>query len=373
MDELETKLFWHLLPQCSNNVLLRIQDKFGCLPDPELFLAESAEWAPEPLRHKVRSGLSNPSTEFSAQLAHATEFLLDHSMGFVERCSAEYPNLLEQIPDPPAVLYSYGLTSQAHQPQIAIVGSRACSRTGQRDAKAFASQLARSGFGITSGLALGIDTSAHLGALESSGLTIAVIGSGLDKIYPASNRALAHQITDAGGLLLSEFPPGTPPRRENFPQRNRIISGLSLATLVIEASDRSGSLITARLALEQGREVMVLPGSIHDPLKNGCHRLIRDGAALVHSTDQIVEQLGGLLGFQFESLGGETAKLSEESTGSMAPRAKQLLALIEFEPIPVDDLLELTGLQTLELAELLTDLELEGLIERAAKGVSRVK
>ena len=373
MDELETKLFWHFLPQCPNKILLRIQDEFGRLPNPEELLSESADWVPELLRDKVRSQLRKPSAELSARLAKAKEFISQQNIDCIERLSIQYPSLLAQIPDPPALLYCRGTIASLHNPQIAIVGSRASSRAGQRDAEAFAASLSGSGFTITSGLALGIDTFAHSGALKRNSLTIAVIGSGLDKIYPSRNWDLANQIVDGGGLLLTEFPPGTPPRRENFPQRNRIISGLSLATLVIEASERSGSLITARLALEQGREVMVLPGNIHDPLKRGCHRLIRDGATLVNSADQIVEQLGSLLGFQMECLGSLSEKKPLEQFSSTDPRLKKLLDHIEFEPTGIDDLLELTSFTTLELAELLTDLELEGLIARSAEGISRIR
>jgi DNA processing protein len=373
MDELEIKLFWHLLPQCSNAVLLKIQEEFGALPEPGEFLQDTAVWIPETLKRKVQSQLRNPSNEFATALTGAQEFLSNSGLGCIERGDTDYPALLDKIPDPPAMLYFRGALASIHNPQIAIVGSRACSRSGQRDAKDFSAHLSRSGFAITSGLALGIDTAAHLGALENQGATVAVTGSGLDKVYPARNRALANRIVEANGLLLSEFPPGTPPRRENFPQRNRIISGLALATLVVEASDRSGSLITARLALEQGREVMVLPGSIHDPLKNGCHRLIRDGAALVDSVDQIVELIGGLLGFQFELLHEESTQNLPNKVAPVEHRIQQLFEQIEFEPISFEDLLEVTKLETLELAELLTSLELEGLVERNAKGVSRIK
>lgn len=368
MDELETKLFWHLLPQCANRVLRHVQDKFGGLPQPELFLQECEDWAPEPLRHKIKSYLKNPDKKFSALLESAVDIVGSQNIGWIERGADGYPELLAQIPDAPALLYYRGSLCQVHTPQIAIVGSRACSRSGQRDASVFAARLSSSGFTITSGLALGIDTSAHLGTLESSGTTVAVIGSGFDKIYPARNQGLAEQIVGSGGLMLTEFPPGTPPRRENFPQRNRIISGLSLATLVIEASNRSGSLITARLALEQGREVMVLPGSIHDSLKDGCHRLIRDGATLVHSPQQIVEQLGSLLGFQQQLL----EVTGEKNREAAAPeRSPGLLKHIEFEPITTDELVELTGLSALLIAEELTELELCGLIERSAKGFNR--
>ena len=198
-----------------------------------------------------------------------------------------YPQLLEQISNPPLLLYVDGNAEILHLPALAIVGSRNPSKGGERNAFEFAQHLAGIGFTIVSGLAQGIDTAAHRGALAAGGRTIAFLGHGVDSVYPASNKALAEEIA-ATGALVSEFPLGTHPGREHFPQRNRLISGLSLGTLVVEAARRSGSLITARLAGEQGREVFALPGSIHNPLARGCHQLIRQGAKLVETSDDIV-------------------------------------------------------------------------------------
>ena len=192
----------------------------------------------------------------------------------------EYPRSLLQTEDPPTVLYAKGRLDLLNRPCIALVGSRNCTGQGSANAEAFAAALSRAGFTIVSGLALGIDAAAHLGGLAGPGSTIAVIGTGADRIYPSRNRDLAHRLAREG-LILSEFPIGTPALAANFPRRNRVISGLSRGVLVVEAADRSGSLITARLAAEQGREVFAIPGSIHSSLSKGCHRLIKQGAKLV--------------------------------------------------------------------------------------------
>ncbi len=203
---------------------------------------------------------------------------------------AAYPPLLAAIADPPNPLYLRGDAAALRHPHVAIVGSRQATRAGRDTAVRFASALARAGFGVVSGLAYGIDAAAHDGALAADGLTIAALGTGVDICYPARHRALAERIA-ARGALVSELPPGTPPQRLHFPRRNRIISGLCLGVLVVEASLRSGSLITARLALEQGREVFAVPGPVSSPLSRGCHALIRDGAVLVESADDVLAEL----------------------------------------------------------------------------------
>ena len=205
----------------------------------------------------------------------------------------EYPALLLEIPDPPPVLFAHGNILRLEQPQLAIIGSRNASVHGTDNAQRFARCLAAGGFGITSGLALGIDTAAHQGTLDANGYTVAVMGTGMQRVYPARNRALAEQIVQKGGVLLSELPLDAPPHASHFPRRNRIISGLSLGVLVVEAGVASGSLITARLALEQNREVFAIPGSIHHPGARGCHQLIRQGAQLVESADDILQALQG--------------------------------------------------------------------------------
>ncbi len=375
MDELRSKLFWHLLPHCSNANLLHLQKIFGALPDPQRISRHADSGLAEALWHQMQNALNRPSGEFRQRLEYASNFIHTRQIRLIERGSPDYPALLEQIADPPALLYAIGRTDLLQKPQIAIVGSRASSRSGQRDAEHFASALVASGFVITSGLALGIDSAAHLGALKGEGLTLAVIGSGLDKVYPRQNKNLYERIIASDGLLISEFPPGTPPLKENFPKRNRLISGLSLATLVVEASERSGSLITARLALEQGREVLVLPGSIHDPLKSGCHRLIRDGAALIQSPDQLLEDLGSLLSFQLEALDCTPPLATEQQNseaGMIDPELNKVFSHIEFEPISLDTLLDLTKMTVLDLEACLTDLELHGLVMRSPEGIKRL-
>lgn len=388
MDELKSKIFWQLLPKCSNKVLRRLQQKFGFLPDASALSPEQRGVLPEPLLRIVDSHLQQNAGVFSERLDYAYEYTLTQNLRLIELGEPDYPALLAQIPDAPALFYLSGRAELVHQPQIAIVGSRRCSRAGQVDAKVFSRHLAERGFTITSGLALGIDTAAHQGALEgalesiaadplketgraNTGSTIAVLGAGLDRIYPARNSALASQILETGGALISEFAPGVPPLPDHFPRRNRIISGLSSASLIVEASERSGSLITARLALEQGREVLVLPGSIHDPLKSGCLRLIREGATLVSEPSQMVAEISSLLGFQSNLVSAESTE-SSNSGLALSKDQSSVLAKIEFEPISIEDLLYLTAREPMELMEILLDLELEGVIQRGPAGVQRL-
>src|SRR5690606_24009673 len=255
-------------------------------------------------------------------------------------------------------------------PQIAIVCSRHCSRHGKELARQFASHFSRHGFITTSGLALGIDAAAHTGALET-GRTIAVLAHGLDSVFPVRNRALGEQVVEQGALV-SEFPIGVQPRPEFFPRRNRIISGLSLGVLVVEAALKSGSLITANVAADQGREVFAIPGSIHNPLVKGCHALIRNGARLVETADQVVEELLPLLGYlQQPSL--FPAPRQQPSVAYPADSPEQrLLQAIEYEPCSADQLILLTGLPAAEVNSTLVLLELDGVIRQQQGGYSRV-
>jgi DNA processing protein len=248
-----------------------------------------------------------------------------------------------------------------------MVGSRNPSITGRETAHDFARTLAAAGMVITSGLAQGIDTACHQGTLDGGGQTIAVAGTGLDRVYPASNRELAHAIIEAGGALISEFPPGTLPHAGNFPRRNRIISGLSLGTLVVEAALRSGSLITARLAAEQGREVFAIPGSIHNPLARGCHQLIRQGAKLVESAADVLEELAPQLYAALAEMPEESAPASSE----LDEEYQALLACIGHETTPVDRLVERSGLTAEAVSSMLLILELQGFVESAAGGYAR--
>ncbi|GGO77443.1 DNA processing protein DprA [Marinobacterium nitratireducens] len=277
----------------------------------------------------------------------------------------DYPALLWQIPDPPPLLFVRGDAGCLAMPQLALVGSRHASRAGAANAYAFARALSEAGLVITSGLALGIDGAAHQAAVDRGAATVAVFGTGLDRVYPRRHRKLAQTILDTGGAWVSECLPGTAPLPGNFPRRNRIISGLSAGVLVVEAAPRSGSLITARMALEQGREVFAIPGSIQNPAAHGCHRLIREGAVLVETVAHVIEQLGPLLG---SYLPAETpAPLPQ---GLSEPEAN-LLDKMGYDVAGIDQLVVLTGLSAPELMPLLVSLELKGAIEPVAGGYLR--
>lgn len=260
-----------------------------------------------------------------------------------------YPKALLEIPDPPPLLYAKGNLQLLHSRCIAVVGSRNASPQGEKNAGDFSAALSDSGFCIVSGLALGIDGAAHRGALRGRGSTIAVVGTGLDIVYPAKHRELAHQIAQHG-LIISEFGLGTPSRAQNFPRRNRIISGLSQGCLVVEANVQSGSLITARLAAEQGREVFAMPGSIHSPLAKGCHQLIKQGAKLVDNIQDIVDELGGVM--------------SAVQNSGEAPVAEThpILECLGYEAVGMEALIERTGLTSDSLSAMLLMLELENKI-----------
>lgn len=279
-----------------------------------------------------------------------------------------YPVLLREIPQSPPVLFVSGDPHALSLPQIAIVGSRNSTAGGCDTARQFAAHLSKAGFTITSGLALGIDTAAHLGALGAGGLTIAVCATGLDSVYPPQNDGLAHSIS-AQGALVSEFPPGTESRRESFPRRNRLISGLAVGTLVVEAGARSGALITARLAGEQGREVFAIPGSIHSPLSKGCHQLIRQGAKLVETARDIVEELGGLIDAAVGAFPTAAAAGTEDK--SEDPEYRRLLTAMGWDPVSVDVLVERSGLTADEVSSMLLILELDGRAETLPGGHHR--
>jgi DNA processing protein len=263
----------------------------------------------------------------------------------------DYPQLLAQIDDPPALLFVKGNPAALHLPQLAMVGARHCTNQAAKDAYQFAKTLATSGLAITSGLALGIDGQAHRGALAGSGTTVAVMATGIDQLYPARHRDLAQEIVAHDGCLVTEFLPGVKPLRAYFPQRNRIVSGLSLGTLVVEAKEKSGSLITARLAREQNREVFALPGSIHNPMARGCHRLIQQGAKLVTDIDDIALELGGMLDFKHQEL-DQLTDLGDHP----------ILQALGYEAKSLDELAALTGLNAQQLMVDLTSLEIEGRI-----------
>jgi DNA processing protein len=277
----------------------------------------------------------------------------------------DYPAQLRDLHASPPILFSHGDTDLLHMPQLAIVGTRNPSADGKDNAFQFAKYLATHGLIITSGLAQGVDGAAHRGALAAEGGTIAVMGTGLDRVYPAAHRQLAHEIVDAGGLLLTEFVPGTPVLRENFPRRNALISGLSLGTLVVEAARNSGSLITARLAGEQGREVFAIPGSIHNPQARGCHQLIRQGAKLVETAEDIYEELAAILGGRQSVASTTTAELP---LPDLDEEYQHLLSCLGYDPQPIDTLVERSGLTAEEVCSMLLVLELQGMVVASAGG-----
>jgi DNA processing protein len=277
----------------------------------------------------------------------------------------DYPARLRALSNPPTVLFLHGDPELLGLPQLAIVGSRNPSTGGRRTAREFSADLASAGLVISSGLASGIDAAAHQGALDVDGLTLAVTGTGLDRVYPAANRELAHRVAE-NGLLVSEFPTGTPPLPANFPRRNRIIAGLSLGTLVVEAALQSGSLITARLATESGREVFAIPGSIHNPLARGCHSLIRDGAKLVETAAHVLEELAPLL----PATTIDTRTRDHQVTAEVAvdPQHAELLEAMGYDPVTVDLLVQRTGFPAREVASMLLLLEMQGHVSSETGG-----
>ena len=279
-----------------------------------------------------------------------------------------YPALLKQTTNYPALLYCSGNIDLLTNPQIAIVGSRNCTPGGAKTAHDFAAYLSNAGITITSGMAIGIDTHAHVGAMTGIGKTIAVTGTGLDKIYPAKNRQLAYDI-HSDGLLVTEFPLGTSPRSNNFPRRNRIISGLSVATLVVEAARRSGSLITAHQAAEQGREVFAIPGSIHNPQVRGCHQLIKEGARLADTAADIIEDLSSLLGYIANlPITQQSSPDNPKDNVKLDESYSKLLEQMGYDPISKDLLVERSGLTIDKVSSMLLLLELDELIQSAPGG-----
>lgn len=321
-----------------------------------LFLDPPADLAPE-----LRSWLRRPDwAAAEADLAWAEAAGDRHILTLAD---ARYPPLLASIADAPPVLYVIGDPALLACPQLAMVGSRNPTPSGAETAYAFARHLAGAGLVITSGLALGVDAASHKGALDAPGQTIAVAGTGLDRVYPARHKALAHAIAEHGALV-SEFPPGTPPLPFHFPRRNRIISGLSVGTLVVEAALGSGSLITARTAVEQGREVFAIPGSIHNPLARGCHRLIREGAKLVEIAGDILEELAP----QLCAALAESDPVNEVTSVELEPAARRLLECLDQAPTAVDLLVERSGLTADTVSSILLVLELQGYVAAVPGG-----
>ena len=353
----EEKSLWICLQKTQglgNQGTLKLLQKFG---EPAHIYAASYQDLKSVVSENIASQIRNgPNLEAAES---TLQWLSNHNNHLVTLADDTYPKALLEIPDPPPILFAKGDLSCLNLPSIAIVGSRNASIQGERNAENFAESLAESGLCIVSGMALGIDGAAHRGALKAKhGKTIAVVGTGLDIVYPSKHRELAHQIA-AQGLIISEFPIGTPSRPENFPRRNRIISGLSLGCLVIEANIQSGSLITAKLATEQGREVFAVPGSIHSPVSKGCHTLIKQGAKLVDSIRDITDELAPHL----------SDLISEIGATENAEKSDAILDLMGFDPINMETLIDRTNLTSDALSATLLMLELENKIASLPGGL----
>lgn len=273
-------------------------------------------------------------------------------LGVITLADGDYPPLLRQIYDPPAILFYRGDLTVLDKPCIALVGARKATEYGKSAARKLAAELVRAGTVVVSGMARGIDSCAHIGALQADGTTVAVLGCGPDVCYPPENLQLRERIVRSG-VILSEFPPGTQPKPQHFPMRNRIISGLSLATVVVEAAEKSGALITADCALEQGRDVFAVPGSIHSPLSRGCHRLLKDGAAMAEQAADILQCLG-LAEVQVDDVPGP----------GLTPLQSRILAAMEFEPVHFDEIAGRCQVKAPELAAALVEFELAALIKK---------
>ena len=337
-------------------------DKFPNLE--ELFLASSETLTALNLPFIIEH-IKNPAWDKVEQNLKWAEEPSHHIISIFDD---SYPALLKETASAPIILFAEGNIVSLATTQIAIVGSRNPSPSGAETAYIFATSLATAGLTITSGLALGIDSASHQGALNAQQPTIAVLGSGLDVIYPYSNLKLAKNISENHGLLLSEFPLGTKPHAQNFPQRNRIISGLSLGVLVVEATLRSGSLITARCALEQGREVFAIPGSINNPYARGCHALIKQGAKLVETINDILEELN----FTTQAkINPQPVLNNTKIKNNLDLKQRKLLECVNFEVTPVDLLVKRSGFTAKEVTTLLLALELLGLVQAVPGGYSK--
>ncbi len=340
-SELEARLRLHRLPELGSKRFRVLIDAFGCAS--KAISAPASAWRSLGLPASSADARRSPEVRDGASAALA--WLERPAQHLLMWDQPEYPALLAETDDAPALLFVAGEPAILEKPQLAMVGSRRASRPGMDTAAAFSRSLASAGFVITSGLALGIDGAAHQAALDVGGQTIGVLGTGLEKLYPQRHRRLAAAMIEQGSAVVSEFPLDAPPQAANFPRRNRIISGLSLGVLVVEASRASGSLITAKLAAEQGREVYAIPGSIHHPGAKGCHQLIREGATLVESIEDILQ---GLRGWQ------------ALSRPAPMPVTHPLLALLHAAPHTSEALAIASGRSLSQVLATLTELELEG-------------
>jgi len=327
--------------------------------------AGARDWRSHALDDAQVHALSHPDETTIGRARAWLEAYDHHVIGWHD---PDYPALLRRIASPPLVLFVAGDPGCLWHPSVAVVGTRSPTAGGRDNARDFAHALAVSGLGVVSGLAAGVDTEAHTGALAGDGRTVAVLGTGPDVPYPRANTALHARIVKSGAVV-SEHPPGTQARREHFPSRNRIIAGLALGTLVIEAAQQSGALITARMATDCGRDVFAVPGSIHNPLARGCHALIREGAGLVERTQEVIDAIGpaaaDLAAALRGRLGGPTSTTPagpgpRDRRGSLDPDYQRLWMALGHDPTGMDRLVDRTGLTVAELSSMLLVMELEG-------------
>lgn len=336
--------------------------------------AGARDWASHGLGAEACAAIRAPDGAALARSLRWLEAAGHHLLGWRDEA---YPALLRRVAAPPAMLFVAGDPGLLWRPAVAVVGSRAATAGGRANAAQFAAALAQTGLCVASGLAAGIDAAAHAATLEVGGATVAVLGTGPDIAYPARNRALMARV-EAVGALVSEHPPGTPPLRTHFPSRNRILVGLALGTLVVEAALQSGALISARLAAEAGREVFVLPGSIHNPMARGCHRLLREGAALVETPGEVVEALAPLALELARALRGTLAAASSAIAVEPAPAAaeavgdKRLWQALGHDPTSMDELVERSGLTAAAVSSMLLAWELEGRVAAEHGRYSRI-
>ena len=367
IDELKAWISLWRVPGVGSKNFQKLLDAFGS-PD-SVFKTNSEALKQAGLSKKVIENLAKYQSLDAAQADIEWLSTADNHHIITLECT-EYPELLKQIDNPPPLLYVHGQLTLLNDPQLAIVGSRNPTQSGISAAYDFSRHLSKVGLCITSGLALGIDGEAHKGALDANAPTIAVIATGIDRVYPAKHRELAHQIVE-NGAIVSEFPIGIQPKAENFPRRNRIISGLSHGTLVVEAALRSGSLITARLAMEQNREVFAIPGSIHNPLARGCHQLIRQGVKLVETAQDILEEMAGVIDLNQKGLEKEERikKETQEITPAIESNDEQLLLRsMGFDPVPIDQLVLHTGFSPEAISSMLLMLELNNKVSSNGGG-----
>lgn len=361
-DTLDAWLTLWRVPGIGPGIFTRALERFGSATN--ALRAGTGDWRELNVGDGVIAGLREPDRRgVEADLRWAEEY--GHHI--VRLDEPAYPRLLADTAAAPPLLFVVGDLDLLAHPQLAIVGSRNPTPGGRDNAHEFARYLAQRGLGITSGLALGIDSAAHQGALDADGITLAVMGTGPDRIYPARNRELAHRIA-ANGALVTEFPTGVSAQPANFPRRNRIISGLSVGTLVVEAGLRSGSLLTARAALDQGREVFAIPGSIHNPLARGCHALIRQGGKLVEQAQDILEELPPLGSTAAGSPPETEAAPPEEAAPALDEEQLRVLEALGHDPTPVDIVVERSGLTADIVSSILLVLELEGYVTACPGG-----